>query len=129
MKQVILNLWQENSTLSKINKKKLWFDFYTEVIKSNICDYNDAYAKKIYLCCQLHAKKIMGHLVEKTFCSCLFIYLFFDSREKGQSSSVCQKTSWTEKKLNIKKSNHTLLLTIHQCIHKTHKSWHKKSAN
>ena len=38
MKQVVLKLWQENGTLSRNG-----VIYNTEVVKSNICDYNDAY--------------------------------------------------------------------------------------
>ena len=45
----ILNLWQENGALSMIIQKQIKYGvgnevaYYTEVLKSNLCDYNDAY--------------------------------------------------------------------------------------
>ena len=48
MKQTFLNLWQKNGILSIINqmkvmmlKKKIIYD--TEVLKSNLYEFNDAY--------------------------------------------------------------------------------------
>ena len=45
MKQAILNLWQENGTLSMINQTSAGNEiiYRKEVLKSNLCDYNDAY--------------------------------------------------------------------------------------
>ena len=46
MKQVILNLWQENATLSMINQMQTMMqemDLSLLSVKSNLYDYNDAY--------------------------------------------------------------------------------------
>ena len=51
MKQVILDLWQENETLSMISQSQVITNYSvgdkivysTEVLKSNLCDFNDAY--------------------------------------------------------------------------------------
>ena len=43
MKQTILNLWQENETLSKHDNSKVKCAVGTKVSKSNLCNYNNAY--------------------------------------------------------------------------------------
>ena len=44
MKQTIIILWQENETLSIANYGvENEINYNTEVLKSNICDYNDVY--------------------------------------------------------------------------------------
>ena len=49
MIQVILNLWQENGTRALINQMINHYDVRKEIIsdaevlKSNVCDYNDVY--------------------------------------------------------------------------------------
>ena len=49
MIQVILNLWQENGTWPLINQMINHYDVRKEIIsdvevlKSNVCDYNDVY--------------------------------------------------------------------------------------
>ena len=43
MKQVILNLWQENGTLSTISQMQIMMYVITEVLRSNLYNYNDSY--------------------------------------------------------------------------------------
>ena len=40
MKQVILNLWQENGVFSISNSKA---NYNSEVLKSSLCEYNNSY--------------------------------------------------------------------------------------
>ena len=49
MKKTILNLWQGNGTLSMIINSHTNYNlsseiiYHTEILKSSICDYNNAY--------------------------------------------------------------------------------------
>ena len=43
MTETILNLWQENGTLSMIIQNQIMLQQMEEVLKSYLCNYNDAY--------------------------------------------------------------------------------------
>ena len=43
MKKTILNLWQENGTLSMVNQMRIMMLEMKLELKSNLCNYNDAY--------------------------------------------------------------------------------------